>query len=608
MKKLFFALLGMALQLPCSAGSDGNSLEIHEFVDLALPSRTKWATSNLGASKPEEIGGYYAWGEVATKENYSLDNYKWWDGNKFTKYCTDSEMGIVDNKMTLDSDDDAVRYNCGGNWRMPTRDDIQELKDNCSWEWAVVDSVPGYKVTGSNGNSIFLPAGGAFVGSEKLDEGFGYYWLASLDDVNYGDAFAYCLGVNYYDVGFTCHERSNGLQIRPVCDVADKGGKVAEKKYKITVSAKGNGSVSIVGESGKTVKVATGEKITVVAKGTEGSEFVGWYVRGTNEVVSRNASYTFAVDKNCYLVAVFKEVETGCSEYSVTLYCKGNGSVYVEGGNYLEVEDNSRVTEVLEKGREIAAVVSPAEGSEFVGWFREGSNQLVSKDMMYIFTVTEDIVLMALCVESEVGNDTPDKDLPVAKKTAVTDKRAVDLGLSVYWASCNIGADSPEENGTLFAWAETEEKSRYGWSNYKYCKNGDKYKITKYSSKVDKKNIVDPEDDAAHVNWGGGWRMPTSKEVRELFDKCIWKWTEVNGIPGYMVTGPNGNSIFLPVTSSGYFDKKSSQMKNESGAYWINECSRGNSDIAILMYISKKGKIMDGYHRHYGIVIRAVCE
>lgn len=529
MKKLFFALLGMALQLPCSAGSDGNSLETHEFVDLALPSGTKWATSNLGATKPEEIGGYYAWGEVATKENYSLDNYKWWDGNKFTKYCTDSEMGVVDNKMTLDSDDDAVRYNCGGNWRMPTRDDIQELKDNCSWEWVVVDSVPGYNVTGSNGNSIFLPAGGAFVGSEKLDEGFGYYWLASLDDVNYGDAFAYCLGVNYYDVGFTCHERSNGLQIRPVCNVADKGGKVAEK-YKITVSAKGNGSVSIVGESGKTVKVATGEKITVVAKGNEGSEFVGWYVRGTNEVVSCSAYYTFVVDKNCYLVAVFKEVETGCSEYSVT------------------------------------------------------------------------------CVESEVGNDTPDKDLPVAKKTAVTDKRAVDLGLSVYWASCNIGADSPEENGTLFAWAETEEKSSYGWSNYKYCKNGDKYKITKYSSKVDKKNIIDPEDDAAHVNWGGGWRMPTSKEVRELFDKCIWKWTEVNGIPGYMVTGPNGNSIFLPVTSSGYFDNISSQMKYESGTYWINECSRGNSDIAILMYISKKGKIMDGYHRHYGIVIRAVCE
>lgn len=127
---------------------------------------------------------------------------------------------------------------------------------------------------------------------------------------------------------------------------------------------------------------------------------------------------------------------------------------------------------------------------------------------------------------------------------------AVDLGLSIKWAACNVGASSPEEYGGYYAWGEVEEKSDYSWSTYKWC-NGTSNSMTKYCidthrGTVDNKTILDPEDDVAHVKLGGGWRMPTSDEMKELYDICTWERIHYNGVYGELVTGPNGNSIFLP--------------------------------------------------------------
>ena len=134
----------------------------HEYVDLGLPSGLKWATCNVGATAPEEYGDYFAWGETETKATYDLSNYKWCNGTyeSMTKYCTNSEYGIVDNKTTLELSDDAARVNWGGSWRMPTKAEQDELRntDNCTWEWTTQNGVNGYKVTSKkNGNSIFLP-------------------------------------------------------------------------------------------------------------------------------------------------------------------------------------------------------------------------------------------------------------------------------------------------------------------------------------------------------------------------------------------------------------------------------------------------------------------
>ncbi len=123
---------------------------------------------------------------------------------------------------------------------------------------------------------------------------------------------------------------------------------------------------------------------------------------------------------------------------------------------------------------------------------------------------------------------------------SMLDSRIVDLGLSVKWASCNVGATQPWEYGGYYAWGETEEKSEYTDRSYIHYDDKVNY-ITHLGT-----NIAGTQYDVATVKWGGTWRMPTEIELIELVNKCTWTWTAINGVSGYRVTGPNGNSIFLP--------------------------------------------------------------
>ena len=125
----------------------------------------------------------------------------------------------------------------------------------------------------------------------------------------------------------------------------------------------------------------------------------------------------------------------------------------------------------------------------------------------------------------------------------------VDLGLSVKWATCNVGADNPWNLGDFFAWGETEPKG--GTYNYKWYDSEGGY--TKYCD-IDNKFFLDTADDAAIANWGGDWRMPTYGELQELVTNCIWTETIQKGVLGYNVRGENGNSIFLPKTNENTVD------------------------------------------------------
>ena len=130
----------------------------------------------------------------------------------------------------------------------------------------------------------------------------------------------------------------------------------------------------------------------------------------------------------------------------------------------------------------------------------------------------------------------------------------VDLGLpsGLLWATCNIGASSPQQSGQYFAWGETHQKSFYDWRSYKYAA-GDYNELTKYCSNAnyghngftDNLTCLLPEDDAATANWGNNWRMPTIKEFVELKDNCSWTKTTQNGVSGFLMTASNGNSIFF---------------------------------------------------------------
>lgn len=135
-----------------------------EYVDLGLPSGLLWATTNVGAENPWDIGGRYAWGEIATKDWYDWDNYKWCNGSEMamTKYCSDSAFGFVDNKTILDESDDVAHVVYGGLWRMPTKEEAEELYSNCIWTSETLNGVNGYRATAANGNSLFFPLNGQY--------------------------------------------------------------------------------------------------------------------------------------------------------------------------------------------------------------------------------------------------------------------------------------------------------------------------------------------------------------------------------------------------------------------------------------------------------------
>ena len=185
----------------------------------------------------------------------------------------------------------------------------------------------------------------------------------------------------------------------------------------------------------------------------------------------------------------------------------------------------------------------------------------------------------------------------------------VDLGLSVKWATCNVGASKPEDYGDYFAWGETTAKTTYSWSTYKYC-NGSYNTLTKYNNSssygsVDNKTVLDKEDDAAAVNWGGAWRMPTKAEQDELRQQCTWTWTTQNGVNGYTVTGSNGNSIFLP--AAGYRGGSSLYRAGSDGYYWSSSLYTDYPDYACVLYFNSDNVDWGYYDRGCGHSVRPVC-
>ena len=195
----------------------------HEWVDLGLPSGTKWATGNVGANSPEEYGDYFAWGETEPKTTYNWSTYKYCNESNttMTKYCIHSSYGyngFTDGKTELEPEDDAATANWGSGWQMPSYDQIKELynSDYTTTEWTQLNGINGRKITSkSNGNSIFLPATG-YLSSESVRIGsYGYYWSRSLN-TNHSD---YACDIRFYSGIIDTSDdgsRYYGQGVRPV--------------------------------------------------------------------------------------------------------------------------------------------------------------------------------------------------------------------------------------------------------------------------------------------------------------------------------------------------------------------------------------------------------
>ena len=463
----------------------------YDWVDMGFPSGTKWATYNVGGNSPDDYGDYYAWGEVTTDSYYDWAHYLFSVGSEYnmSKYCLEDQL------LTLDKTDDAARIHWGGKWRMPTSEEIYELRMYSSWYKATYNGVDGVEaVSDINGQSIFFPASG-YRSDDKLyaTGSEAYYWTSSLyQDDSY---YALCLGFDTESISTYYSVRHDGHAIRAV--FLDKD--TPSNFVKVTFNANGGDGTM----AAQTFEAGVSQAIAANAFTRSGYTFAGWNTNSDGSGTSYNDGQMISVSQ------------------SVTLYAQ---------------------------------------------WFRP---------------------------------------------------EYVDLGLpsGLKWATCNIGATAPEGYGDYFAWGETQPKSKYDWKTYIYCMGSEKT-LTKYCNNpdcgynafTDDRRKLEPNDDAAHVNWGGEWRMPTASEMNELVNNCSWVWTQINGVNGQLGTSKiNGITIFLPAGGQCYSASSIYDM-GEIGYYWQSNLNTTYyPNTANFLYLDKDDPWVWNSSRYVGSSVRAVC-
>ena len=494
-----------------------------EYVDLGLS--VKWATCNLGASSPEEDGGYYQWAGTTDVSASDLPDWSYPDWSNcpyhtkdnmligWTKYIPLNKISYwfdnsnPDNQTILDQNDDVAHVELGGKWRMPTREEWEELMNtsNCSWEYTIVNGLWGYKVTskksGYAGNYIFLPPAGYFEEYGFTEGGIGQYWSSSLNTEM--PMSAYCL---FFEVARTLGVSNGGYR----CE-------------------------------GRSIRPVYGDR----------------------------------------------EVVTGVSLNKTSLD--------------LTVGDSYT----------LSATVTPSNASEkSVNWSSSNTN---------VATIDQGGVVTAVKAgTTTITVRTTDGDHIATCNVTVSGPEAVDLGLSVKWASFNLGASSPEEYGGYYQWAGTKDVTNL--SIYLDLSNCPYYTIgwTKYipsnkpsywcgSGSPDNLTILDQNDDVAHAELGGRWRMPTREEWEELINtsNCSWDYSTVNGVVGYKVTskksGYTGNSIFLP--AAGHRSEKCLFFDNFACYYWSSSLDKEDPNNAYSIY---NNQITTQHCRYVGHSVRPV--
>lgn len=190
----------------------------------------------------------------------------------------------------------------------------------------------------------------------------------------------------------------------------------------------------------------------------------------------------------------------------------------------------------------------------------------------------------------------------------------VDLGLpsGTLWATCNVGATTPEEYGDYFAWGEIQPKTTYDWNTYKYCSNGNHYHLVKYCNNsnfghngfTDNYLVLLESDDAAFFNWGNDWSIPEKEQWEELFQNTNSTWTTRNDVAGRLFTASNGNSLFLP--AAGYFRNDIVHSSNIIGHYWSSSLSVENPSCAMDFCFDMVNYGISTFYRNYGLPVRPV--
>lgn len=551
------------------------SLDGHDYVDLGLPSGTLWATCDIGAFTPEENGSCYAWGETEEKSNYDEDSYIFIKEHDFMPPTYD----------ITGTEYDVAHVKWGGSWCMPSRELIKELVDNCLKEEIIENDMEGILITGPNGNSIFLP--GRYVESDGVS---GSYWSSSCD-ANLG---AYCFSfISGYCEYWEIIPAYFGLPVRAVIpgQMPNKPCPVAE-------------AIDLGLPSG--TKWASWN---IGASSPE--EYGGYYAWG--DIEERNF-YTWSASP-----LLNSDFDISGTEYDVAhvkwgdSWCMPSNDQINELVKYCSMTwiKLNEVYGVLVKGINGASIFLPAAGrreSDYLeldgqkGFYWSSSHNNDGQDDYYALGLffdssnwswDSDNLFIGRSVRAIIPGEKPINLYPVAE--------AIDLGLpsGTKWASWNVGASSPEENGCYFAWGETEIKDIYDWSSYIYS-DGTEAGCLNIGS-----DIAGTQYDVAHRRWGGSWRMPSVEQCSELVRNSTKTMISMNGVRGLLVTGPNGESIFLP--QAGMYVGNSFV---EGGFFWTS--SLLDIDWSQAMYMAFYGNetwLNPSYsdYRSAGLSVRAVC-
>ena len=468
-----------------------------------------WATMNIGAEDPWEYGYYFWWGDTV---GYKRENDVWVasDGSS-SNYSFSSENVPTDGKdistlqnegwVTADNvlapEHDAAQVQWDGGWRMPTKQELDNLNNNCDWTWTLMNGVTGYIVRGRDdyaANSIFLPAAG--VGTKTW-----FYWAGSV---------GYCWSsVPYSD------DRVWAFQI--------------DSSYPSTCG---------------------------------GSRFLGRSVRPVMSECGETNSYTVTYKPGANGSGA---QQTATRPYGVALTLRG--ATFTRSG-YTQT-----------------------------GWSTSDGGSK-AYDLGASYTLNAAITLYPYWTA-----DTHDK---------------VQLWAGgPYWATTNIGAEEPWESGYYFWWGDTVG---YKWENGAWVASDSSSSNFSFSSEnvptydkdistlqiegwITADNVLAPEHDAAQVQWGGSWRMPTIQEFDDLLKKCEWNWSTINGVNGYVVRGREDYtyaSIFLPCT--GYVDGTSLR----SGGYYWSSVPDSDSYYARYLSFASSGHATYRRYRYYGLSVRPV--
>lgn len=518
-------------------GSSDNENTPAEAVDLGLPSGTKWASYNLGASSPEDPGGRYAWGETVEKLVYNRDTYVNYDKStgKFRNIGDDICGSVYD----------AAHVNWGGLWHMPSQADYEELMTFCTYEWTTFKGVQGGKFTGPNGNSIFLPI------NPSLNWYNNAYWLGFCGEPvplpgNRRESNMEAFSLKLYDDGCSGVEdedgyemRSCGLLIRPVYSnisttkIVDLGLPSGTKWASCNVGA---------------------------SSPEEEGEKYAWGETGEKSV------YDWSTYMHC----------NGSAETCLNVGSDISGTKYdvahVKWGGNWRMPTKDEISELISHCKHFYTSLNGVYGLLFTG--SNGNSIFFPTTNIWSSSLsTGPLAFSFAYFRDGIGDESLSEDYvkfrcegcavrPVySPSSPPATVEIIDLGLpsGTKWASCNVGATKPEEYGGYYAWGEIEEKEVYKFSTYKYYQDGDYVNIGS--------DISGTDYDVAHIKWGDKWCMPTKNDFEELMNYCTMTWATLNGESGFKFTSKkNENSIFLP--AAGWRGDGSLNDAGKYGDYW----------------------------------------